>query len=352
MNNDFATAMRRSLALTRAGNLTAATQQIQEALGGAAAASAPHPAAAKRKGLAETLRDLQKQRGSKAATAHNAARAAPVPEGARFETRQFDGPQGGRMYRLYVPSCGQSELRGMVMMLHGCTQSAADFATGTAMNAQAEAHNFLVAYPEQTSAHNPNLCWNWFEPQHQTATGGEPAILADLAQTLGTEFALPEQATFAAGLSAGGAMAALLGSLRSDVFAAVGVHSGLAPLAARDMMSAFAAMQGRGAGGGRALTCPAIILHGLADNTVAPVNASSLAGTITLAERSSFSKDGRKVQLTKGETADGNAIELWLLEGAGHTWSGGSPAGSHTDAAGPDASAEMIRFFNEQIERD
>lgn len=353
MNDDFATAMRRSLDLTRSGNLADATRQIQEALGGNAAPLSPKPAAepaAKRWSLGETVKDLKARTAFRTANMGTPRGAAPVADGAQFETRQYSGAGGSRAYRLYVPSCAREDLRGLVVMLHGCTQTPEDFAAGTTMNAKAEEHKMLVAYPEQTRGHNANMCWNWFEPGHQSAGAGEPAILAGIAAEIAQEFALPKGRTFAAGLSAGGAMAAILGATHPEVFSAVGVHSGLAPQAARDVMTAFSAMRGDGPVHGKALMGPAIIFQGLSDSTVAPVNASRLAGTIIDAERSSAMAEGRKVQKTVGETADGAPVELWLIEGAGHAWSGGSPTGSYADAAGPDASAEMMRFFNAQMD--
>ncbi len=353
MNDEFATAMRRSLDLTRAGNLTEATRQIQEALGGNAAAFDTAPKAdTGRSPLGKTVDDLRKRSkfGVKMPGAGLGAKPVAVPEGASFETRQYNGPQGARAYRLYVPSCGADKVRGLVVMLHGCTQNPEDFAAGTTMNTHAEAHDLLVAYPEQTRGNNANLCWNWFEPGHQAAGRGEPAILAGIALEIATEFKLPERRVFAAGLSAGGAMAALLGALHPETFSAVGVHSGLPPKAAQDIASAFAAMQGSGQGQGTALECPAIIFHGLADHTVAPVNAGRITGTILAAERTTSTEKGRRCQITKGETTAANPIELWLIEGAGHAWSGGSAAGSYTDTGGPDASAEMIRFFNAQMD--
>jgi poly(hydroxyalkanoate) depolymerase family esterase len=344
MNDEFATAMRRSLDLTRAGNLTEATQAIQQALGGGA--TAPRPAAARaRKPLGQTLDGLRRRK-----TPDGKTPPVAMPDGALFEARHHAGPQGARDYRLYVPSCGAEKVRGLIVMLHGCTQTPEDFAAGTQMNVRAEAADMAVAWPEQTRGHNANLCWNWFEPAHQQAARGEPAILAALAQELVAEFKLPAGRCFAAGLSSGGAMAAILSELHPDTFRAVGVHSGLPSMAAGDMPSAFAAMRGSGPDRGHALSGPAIVFHGLADPTVAPVNAGRLAGTIQSPQRDTPRLGERRCQRTVGETGDGHPIELWLIEGAGHAWSGGSTAGSHADATGPDASGEMIRFFTSLIE--
>ena len=227
-------------------------------------------------------------------------------------------------------------------MLHGCTQSPEDFALGTRMDLAAETAGFAVAYPAQTGAHNMQSCWNWFRPEDQGAGGGEPAILAAIARDLATELDVGSR-VFAAGLSAGGAMAAVLSETHPEVFAAVGVHSGLPAGAAVDLPSAFSAMRGERAG--RPLGGPAIVFHGTADGTVSPRNARAL-----------LPGDGVETQHRNGvrswtrlTTAQGT--ELWLIDGAGHAWSGGDAAGSYADAAGPDASAEMLRYFAEATAR-
>ena len=202
-----------------------------------------------------------------------------------------------------------------------------------------------MIYPEQTRARNAQLCWNWFRPGDQGRDGGEAALLADLAAAVATEHAVPASRVFAAGLSAGGAMAAILAQTHPEVIRAAGVHSGLAPGSACDVMSAFAAMRGDAAPGARALDVPAIIFQGSADGTVAPVNAGRLAGTLTDRRTRTGEAGGRRYDVLTARNAAGHPVEVWRIEGAGHAWSGGDPAGSHADRAGPDASAEMVRFF-------
>jgi poly(hydroxyalkanoate) depolymerase family esterase len=291
-----------------------------------------------------------------------APRPAPaVAEGARFLSRAHAGPAGGRSYRLYVPVSAQDRPRGLIVMLHGCRQDPDDFATGTAMNRVAEAHGLLVAYPAQDGAANPAACWSWFNPGDQRRGAGEPAIIAGIAQEIVAEFGVDPGAVFAAGLSAGGAMAAVLGEAYPDVFAAVGVHSGLPTGAASDVVSAFAAMRdgsGRAAtgrrdgrrDGGAGPRPRVIVFHGEADATVHPANARRIVlaaaeGKAAREERG-VSAGGRAYARSVFADADGaETVELWLVEGAGHAWSGGAAAGSFTDPAGPDASAEMARFF-------
>jgi poly(hydroxyalkanoate) depolymerase family esterase len=224
-------------------------------------------------------------------------------------------------------------------MLHGCTQDADDFARGTGMNAVAERHGLIVAYPEQGRAENPQACWNWFRPSDQVSGRGEPEVLAGLARALTAEFGTDPARVFAAGLSAGGAMAAILGVTHPEVFRAVGVHSGLPHGAAKDVLSAFAAMRGE-AGAGTVPTVPVIVFHGSADATVAPVNGARLfraAGDTIEARGTTGGRSWTRQQSV--------SAEHWLIDGAGHAWSGGSTEGSYADAAGPDASAEMVRFF-------
>jgi poly(hydroxyalkanoate) depolymerase family esterase len=234
-------------------------------------------------------------------------------------------------------------------MLHGCSQDADDFACGTRMNELAETHRVIVAYPEQCRGQNAHACWNWFRPGDQGRTGGEPEILATLARSLAAEFAVDRTRVFVAGLSAGGAMAAILGATHSETFRGVGVHSGLPHGAAHDVVSAYAAMRGEGAvrSNGRP-PVPTIVFHGTADLTVHPSNAELIldAASLDRVDRSDLVSGGRRCSRAVSTGADGAPVsELWLIEGAGHAWSGGAPQGSHTDPRGPDASAEMIRFF-------
>jgi len=278
----------------------------------------------------------------------------PVPGGARFEERVFTNNGGSRTYKVYVPSGYSGQALPVVVMLHGCTQNPDDFAAGTRMNELAEEQTFLVAYPRQPQSANMQKCWNWFNAADQQRGDGEPSLIAGIALEVIEEFSADPARVYVAGLSAGGAAAAIMAATYPDVFAAVGVHSGLACGAARDMPSAFAAMGGRGGrrprGVGPAL--PTIVFHGDADKTVHPVNGDHV---VAQAKANEATTNG----VTRGVTPGGMAytrmvqfdgagravVEQWVLHGAGHAWSGGSASGSYTDARGPDASREMVRFF-------
>ena len=244
----------------------------------------------------------------------------------------------------------------LVVLLHGCKQDALDFAHGTAMNTPAGEHNTMVLYPEQITSGNAMRCWNWFDPSHQQAGHGEPGMIAALVQKLiGQEQADPTR-IYVAGLSAGGAMAAVVAHVYPHLFAAVGVHSGLAAGAAQSMLQAFTAMQ-EGAKGTHTTALPTIVFHGTADQTVNPTNAKY----VTQAALAAFKSEGLELVKTKFEvdakkdeptqrTLYSNArgkpfVESWRISAGAHAWSGGNAAGSYTDPDGPDASRAMLAFF-------
>ncbi|WAJ27969.1 extracellular catalytic domain type 1 short-chain-length polyhydroxyalkanoate depolymerase [Antarcticirhabdus aurantiaca] len=287
-----------------------------------------------------------------------AAAEVDIPQGAEFLRLQHDGPFGRRSFRLYVPAAADEGPRPLVVMLHGCTQNPEDFAAGTRMNALAEEFGLLVAYPEQPRSANPSLCWNWFDPAHQRGGAGEPAILAGIVADIARSHPVDRDRIFAAGLSAGGAMAAVLGSTRADLFAAVGIHSGLPRGSADSVAAALSVMRsGRSQRDAGAPEVPAIIFHGTRDTTVHPANGEQLAGLGTAGRQANErviqgSANGRAF-VRSVRPADGTAParELWRVEGLGHAWSGGDSHGSYADPAGPDASREMLRFFLEHPRR-
>ncbi|HSM40524.1 MAG TPA: PHB depolymerase family esterase [Afifellaceae bacterium] len=281
-----------------------------------------------------------------------------LPVGAEFRQDIYTCAQGRRTFRTYVPSTATEGIEGILVMLHGCTQNPADFATGTGMNGFAESHRLIIVYPQQSRGENGQSCWNWFRRGDQLRDRGEPAILAGIARKVAAEFDVAPKRTFVAGLSAGAAMAVILGETYPDVFSAVGVHSGLPFGAAKDVPSAFEAMAGRGEDKittRNASPTPTIVIHGTADAVVHSSNAGRIArgvidraGGVTVETEVRSGMSGRAVHRTVTKTVEGAPIlEQWHIDGLGHAWSGGRPGGSYTDPAGPDASAEMIRFFFE-----
>ena len=285
----------------------------------------------------------------------------PVPEGAAYLARSFTGAAGARDYKVYVPKRADRRAVPLVVMLHGCTQNPDDFAVGTGMNRLADELGFIVAYPQQPASANPSACWNWFDLAHQRRDQGEPAIIAGITRAVMTEFAVDPARVYVAGLSAGGAMAAILSAAYPELYAAAGIHSGLPHAAAADLPSAFAAMRGgpgpsgakrprvKGAGG-RVRT---IVFHGASDRTVDPSNADAIladaragvAGPVH-ETREAGTAGGLAYARTLVSDAHGSPhAEYWAVDGLGHAWSGGSPDGSFTDRRGPDASREMLRFF-------
>ena len=278
--------------------------------------------------------------------------------GGSFSAHSFTNGAGTRPYKLYVPSQYRGKTMPLVIMLHGCTQSPDDFAAGTGMNAAAETQGFLVAYPGQTTAANMQKCWNWFSPADQARDAGEPSLIAGITRQIMADYAVDPARVYVAGLSAGGAAASIMGQAYPELYAAIGVHSGLACGAARDISSAMTAMRQGGTAAGRASNSahpvPTIIFHGDRDHTVNARNADSVAaqsaGGLNLVTQTDTgeTQGGHRFSRTLHVQGDGTpVIEQWLVHGAGHAWQGGTHAGSYTDPRGPDATAEMLRFFFE-----
>jgi poly(hydroxyalkanoate) depolymerase family esterase len=307
---------------------------------------------------------------------------AVVPTGGRFVERSYSNQAGTRSYKLYIPSGYIGQEVPLVVMLHGCTQSPNDIAAGTRMNALAEEQIFLVAYPAQAQGSNMNKCWNWFKASDQQRDRGEPSLVAGITRQIIDEYNVSDGRVYVAGMSAGGAMAAIMADTYPDLYTAVGIHSGLAPGVAHDMPSAFAAMHQGGpatprrdvltatATGQSSRTVPAIVFHGDHDKTVHPRNADHLlehyCAAKTTGSRDKVGESTPRGTVRQGQVPGGHAytratygdaggrdiVERWTVHGLGHAWSGGSSSGSYTDPKGPDASAEMVRFFNEHHQRE
>ena len=388
LNHDI---VREATRLTRAGQLVEATALLQRMLRGE---SAPEPsgstarAAPREARAANHRRERQPRRreGKPAATAafvhpsvtqkparfdsmkgfsslglRGPIRRAPpsaseiAPQGTKFIEGTFSNAAGSRTYKLFIPSRYQGQPLPLVVMLHGCTQSPDDFAAGTRMNFLAEEQNCFVAYPEQPSGANQAKCWNWFRKGDQQRGGGEPSLIAGITRQIMRGHAIDPKRVYVAGLSAGGAAAAIMGTMYPDLYAAVGIHSGLACGAASDLPSAFMAMRQGDANVVVAETrppVPTIVFHGDCDTTVHPDNGHRIL-------KQSSKPTSQTTQVVHGRVPDGHAYtrtivtdhsghvfsEHWNIHGAAHAWSGGSPNGSYTDPRGPDATREMLRFF-------
>lgn len=337
----------------------AATDIIQQALARAGLLT-PQPQADAQAQAAPAFVDLNQP----PAWSKSRAKAGPHPgagEAARLPGRFIAGSHacaaGSRRYKLYIPAHQSAGPRPLIVMLHGCTQDPDDFALGTGMNALAEQAGCLVLYPGQDGSANRNRCWNWFEPGHQAREAGEPAIIAGMTRQVMRDHDIDPAQVFVAGMSAGGAMAAVLGAEYPDLFAAIGVHSGLAAGSARDMISGLQAMKKPGRARSLREAVPAIVFHGDADHVVSPANGEAvlnqfigahagLRATPLQADQAESTQGGRRsTRRTWRDDAGRTMAEHWTLHGAGHAWAGGNAAGSHTDALGPNASREMLRFF-------
>ena len=345
---------------TRSDAMKNVTATIERAL--AAAGLAPSPSAGAAAGPAANTPSFRAPPPAPASwrpSPHSPASASASDVGQFLSLRHATGALA-RDYKLYVPSTYAGEPMPLVVMLHGCKQDPADFATGTRMNQFAEREGFLVAYPAQTARHNGSNCWNWFEAAQQHRGGEEPSLIAGIVGEIRNSHAIDGGRIFVAGLSAGAAMAVILGATHPELFAGVGAHSGLPLGAARDMPSAFAAMRGgKGAASvdARRRAVPTIVFHGDADKTVSPANGDAIveqsvrafaqvSTTLQARARPTWASQGRRYSVTDFvDVAGQRQVEEWVVHGGGHNWFGGNPAGTFTDPAGPDASADMVRFF-------
>ena len=338
--------------MTQGGNVQGATAAIQAAL----AKAGLHGATAGAFGGDANVIDVEawevgRPPMARQQPAQPAETVQPGPIGQFVGGSHTDASAGTREYKLFIPPASFTEPLPLVLMLHGCTQNPEDFAAGTDMNNAALERGFYVLYPAQTQHANASRCWNWFKHNHQKRGRGEPALLAGMTRDIMSRYNIDPRRVYVAGLSAGGAMAAILGDAYPDLFAAVGVHSGLPTGAATNLQGALSAMQSGPAPSPRTTASPpTIVFHGDQDATVNPVNGEQIvvasAGVVKPEIRKARSGNGRDYTQRSYKDAGGRVMaEHWAVHGSGHAWSGGSARGSYTDAQGPDASGEMLRFF-------
>jgi poly(hydroxyalkanoate) depolymerase family esterase len=387
MNPDFQRMMSRAALQTRGGDLLGATRSIQEALAGSTDGKAPPDVRSQEDAVIDVETRVVEERRQEIGSAEIWARP-PSPASGFGQFRQPLGERTGRDpqetresfepvndaerffaathtrgrvfidYKLYVPPGDPAVPRPLLLMLHGCTQNPDDFAAGTRMNEVAKRHGWLVLYPEQSTKLNPQGCWNWFKTTHQERGRGEPALLAALTHHVMAGHHIDARRVHVAGLSAGGAMAAVLGQTYPEIFASVGVHSGLPCGAVSSAPEAMAMMRTGQAtrtparADAKRSPIPTIVFHGTRDMTVHPLNgelvyADATAG-LKVTERVEHGREGGRAYLRKTSVAtEGRTLaELWLVDGAGHAWSGGDRRGSHADWQGPDAASQMICFFS------
>ena len=373
---DMKRTMQEAMELMRAGDLHAATQAILGRLGGGqgpdTASGVADPESSDAAGAGVIDGSYRVLSNDSLGVAPSFADPATAVRGVRdesgvFTEHRFACQAGEIRYKLFIPAGLRDAAPPLVVMLHGCTQSPDDFARGTRMNALAQEHGYVIAYPAQSKRRNATRCWNWFRSadQHRDG-GGEATLIAALAAHLIKTHGLDARRIYAAGLSAGGAMAAVLAAAYPEVFAAIGVHSGLPVGAARDLPSAFAAMANGAAHstsrGPHSVVhrVPAIVFHGDRDSTVDPSNGAAVVFQAT-ATGTPMPGDESKAHATseRGSVPGGRSYtrtihrndagivvaEQWTVHGGGHAWFGGDGAGSYTDPSGPDASGEMLRFF-------
>jgi poly(hydroxyalkanoate) depolymerase family esterase len=344
-NEGFLKSMREALERMRTHGPAEATTLIQRALmGGGDTAEAGTPTVSPQ---ADPTEPMSKSPGKR----------PPGSEPGSFSLHAFDGPTGRRDYKLYVPRSYAGQPVALIVMLHGCTQDANDFAAGTRMNEIAERDGFLVAYPIQSRRANASKCWNWFQPSDQKRGQGEPSIIDGITGEIMERYRVDPRRVYVAGLSAGGAMADVMIHVYPERYAAAGIHSGLPYGSATDLQSALAVMKGgRGrahsapAGGGDAPLRPIIVFQGTADSTVHASNSNALLGAFEnggteVIDTVPASVAGRGYALRLLSASNGVSAEGWSIDGAAHAWAGGSSTGSYTDPQGPNASAEMVRFF-------
>ena len=341
MDKDFLAGITQATALTRAGSLADATALIQRTLAGGSSSVLPFcgtsvrraPAThaviegecsevievtdnvqpkravgptsdvGTRRGLEDLIRKWRRGAGEPRATAEAVAR-----QPGEWIAGVYANSAGERSYKLYVPTSYNKQPLPLIVMLHGCNQSPDDFAAGTQLNALGVEQSCFVLYPAQSNTANHARCWNWFRPEDQVRDRGEPSIIAGMTREILNRYGIDSRKVYVAGLSAGGAMAAVMGVTYPDLYAAVGIHSGLACGSAHDLPSALAAMKGMPASIGRpseaaSHSIPTIVFHGDRDQTVHPRNG------VDVISKSTHREGGRggQASIEHGQAPNGHS---------------------------------------------
>lgn len=311
-----------------------------------------------------------------------------IDTGSANESGRLSGGElGDYRYYYYEPVFHDAQRPlPLVVVLHGCKQDAADIAKGTRFNALADEGRFIVLYPETEAAlTNPYGCWLWWRPDHQRRNSGEPQLIVQMVELLKNRVKIDPDRVYVTGISSGGAMSTILASVYPDVFAAAGVHSGMAYGAASSavcglgvMRHGFADPQGHGDlayhhQGDRHRMVPAILFQGTGDSVVSRVNTDQLVEQLAQMNDLADDGDGQNesfddaVDDTETARVDGGyeyavykyrdnidrvVLQKVLVDRLEHAWSGGSEEGSYTDPKGPDATAMMWDFFRQWSLKD
>ncbi|MEO5904979.1 MAG: PHB depolymerase family esterase [Gemmatimonadaceae bacterium] len=292
---------------------------------------------------------------------------ADTMKAGQFVTREINTATGPRRYKLFIPSSYDGEAAiPLVVVLHGCTQDPDNVARGTRFNEASEQSKVLVAYPEQPAAANGLKCWNWFDAAHQKRDKGEPALIASITRQVMSDMKVDSHRVYLVGLSAGAAMALTVAYAYPEMFAATGLHSGIAYGIATSTAEAvrrmgvgaadpvdFGAAVVKGIGSNHPI--PAIVFQGKSDRTVNARNAGNIVAqlktgfnpSMLTASKEKSDTTAQGYHFTRRVFGRPSLIEEWSVDELGHAWSGGSKDGTYTDERGPDATREIMRFLLE-----
>ncbi|HSQ10100.1 MAG TPA: PHB depolymerase family esterase [Burkholderiaceae bacterium] len=299
----------------------------------------------------------------------HADRATAAKTGRFVEGTLVDGQSAEhhpRKYMLYEPASRGHAPAPLLVLLHGCKQGAAEFAAGTRMNEAAEAAGVVVLYPQQSLGANLLRCWNWYALHDRSNKDGDAAVIAAMTRQVMREHDIDATRVYVAGMSAGGGMAAVLVRDYPELYAALGVHSGVPAGLAHDVYSAMRLMStgpvpseaeaGPGTGNVGGASAASIVFHGDEDTVVHLSNGVAIHGgaggsqvppLLDTQQSTTQPRPGHRGFTRSVEYGAGGVTEreLWIVHGAGHAWAGGSSEQPDTDSSGPDASREMLRFF-------